>query len=202
MSVGAQQLVEVAKALSADLKILIMDEPTSSLNQKETVQLFKIIEQLKKEGISIIYISHRLKEVINVSDRISILRDGENAGTFEKTDFNEDEIVKLMIGKSLKTASKFNYTKPETVMSIKNLSISKRIVDFSMELYKGEILGISGLAGSGKEELMKSFFGLWPSRAEEITIGKEKVKLKSPADALEKRSGLFAGRKKAAVIIS
>ena len=186
LSVGAQQLVEVAKALSADLKILIMDEPTSSLNQKETVQLFKIIEQLKKDGISIIYISHRLKEVINVSDRISILRDGENAGTFEKADFNEDEIVKLMIGKSLKTASKFNYTKPETVMSIKNLNVSKRIIDFSMELHKGEILGISGLAGSGKEELMKSFFGLWPSRADEITIGKEKVKLKGPADALKK----------------
>ncbi len=114
MSVGAQQLVEVAKALSADLKILIMDEPTSSLNQKETEQLFTIIEQLKKEGISIIYISHRLKEVINVSDRISILRDGKNVGTFEKTDFDEDEIIKLMIGKTLKTASKsglFNFRK-------------------------------------------------------------------------------------------
>jgi len=186
LSVGAQQLVEVAKALSANLKILIMDEPTSSLNQKETEQLFKIIEKLKNQGISIIYISHRLKEVIDVSDRISILRDGRKVGTYEKKDFKEDEIIKLMIGKSLKTAGKQNYSSDEVVMSIKDLNINKKIYNFSMELKKGEILGISGLAGSGKEELMKSFFGLWPSRSEKILVYGQAVNLKNPKNALKK----------------
>lgn len=186
LTVGAQQLVEVAKTLTGNLKILIMDEPTSSLNQKETEQLFKIIEQLKKDGISIIYISHRLKEVISISDRISVLRDGKNAGTFVREDFNEDEIIKLMIGKSLKSSDKQNYSKDEVVMSIEDLNINHKIFNFSMDLKKGEILGISGLAGSGKEELMKSFFGLWPAKIKAIKFNNEKIKIKNPRDALKK----------------
>jgi ribose transport system ATP-binding protein len=186
LSVGAQQLVEVAKTLTGDLKILIMDEPTSSLNQKETEQLFKIIEQLKKEGISIIYISHRLKEVINVSDRISVLRDGKNAGTFERENFDEDEIIKLMIGKSLKTVGKPNYSKDKVVMNIENLNISRKIFNFNMNLKEGEILGISGLAGSGKEELMKSFFGLWPVKIKETKVYGQKVNIRSPQDVLKR----------------
>jgi ribose transport system ATP-binding protein len=186
LSVGAQQLVEVAKTLTGDLKILIMDEPTSSLNQKETDQLFKIIEQLKKEGISIIYISHRLKEVINVSDRISVLRDGKNAGTFGREDFDEDEIIKLMIGKSLKAVVKPNYSKEKVVMSIEDLNITRKIFNFSMNLKEGEILGISGLAGSGKEELMKSFFGLWPVKIKYTKVFGKKASIKNPQDALRK----------------
>ena len=186
LSVGAQQLVEVAKALTGNLKVLIMDEPTSSLNQKETEQLFKIIEQLKKEGISIIYISHRLKEVINVSDRISVLRDGKNAGTFEREDFNEDEIINMMIGKSLKTVGKPDYSKEKVVMNIEDLNITRKIFNFNMNLKEGEILGISGLAGSGKEELMRSFFGLWPVKIKETKVHGKKISIKSPQDAIKR----------------
>ena len=156
LTIGHQQLVEISKALSVDARIIIMDEPTSSLSQKESEKLFEVIQDLKSQGISIIYISHRLGEVINLSDRVVVLRDGENAGELIGDEITHDAMVKLMVGRDL---SQFYNRKVTTlgeeIFEVKGLRTPpypNNEISFSVR--SGEILGIAGLVGAGRTELL------------------------------------------------
>lgn len=186
LTMAEQQLVEVAKALSRKVKILIMDEPTSSLTKNETEKLFAIIKNLKKEGIGVIYISHRLDEVTYISDRATIFRDGKNIKTIDRGNYNEEEIVRLMIGHSLGEQKKQTIQRDKVVLEIKNLNIYKRVYDVSLEIYKGEVLGLVGLIGSGKDELIKSIYSLWPYQTMELYLDGKRIKIKNPNVAISK----------------
>lgn len=185
LSVAQQQLVEIAKALSQNLKILIMDEPTSLLATNETKKLFEIINNLKSvQNVSIIYISHRLKEVIDIADRVTVFRNGKNIGTLEEKDFDENRIINMMIGHGLVEREKYPTRNKEVVLEIKNLHIYKRLYDFNLKLHKGEIIGIAGLIGCGKDEFIKSIFGLWPYQAGEVIYNGKKIKNKEPFEII------------------
>jgi len=185
LTTAEQQFIEIIKAITVkNARIIIMDEPTSSLTKKEVEKLFLIIKELKKKGISVIYISHRLDEVVGIADRISVFRDGKNQGVMEKSEFDTNKIVSLMIGRELKAAEKSVSKEQKIIFEIKRLSIRNKIIDFNMKLYKGEILGIVGLMGSGKDELVKSIVGLWPAQSKEIYFLGKRINIKHPADAI------------------
>ena len=185
LSVAQQQFVEIIKAITVkNARIIIMDEPTSSLTKDETEKLFQIINDLKKKNISVIYISHRLDEVTGIADRISVFRDGKNVGTLEKADFDSQKIISLMIGHFLQEKQAKSIKREKVLFEVRTLKIKNRIEDFSFKLFEGEILGIAGLMGSGKDELVKSLFGLWPSQLKETYFEGKKVFIKSPRDAL------------------
>jgi ribose transport system ATP-binding protein len=196
LSVAHQQLIEVAKALSGNLRILIMDEATSSLNMQETEQLFSTIEALKAQGIGVIYISHRLKEVLNIADRISVLRDGRNAGTFARGSFSEEEIIQAMLGKKISLMEKSSGRTGDAVFRVEDLCIPGKVKDFSFSLHRGEILGISGLSGSGKEVVVRSLYGLWPCTVGRAEIGGKTVDIMRPAEALRRGIAYLAEERK------
>jgi len=186
LSVAQQQFVEIIKAVTVNnSRIVIMDEPTSSLTKEETDKLFKIIGELKKKGISIIYISHRLDEVTDIADAISVFRDGKNRGTLNRTEFDRDRIITLMVGHQVKTEEKKRVERKRVVFEVRNLSIKNKINDFNIKLHEGEILGIAGLMGSGKDELVKCLFGLWPSISKEIHFENKKIHINHPLDAIK-----------------
>ena len=185
LSIANQQFVEIIKAVtSKNARIIIMDEPTSSLTKDETEKLFQIIGDLKSRGISVIYISHRLDEVTGIADKISVFRDGKNVGTLEKNSFNSDKIISLMIGHELRKTEKEYKIKERVIFEVKNLNIKNHINDFELKVHEGEILGIAGLMGSGKDELVKSLFGLWPALSGEVYFMDKKLSIKSPRDAV------------------
>jgi ABC-type sugar transport system ATPase subunit len=184
LTVAQQQLVEVAKALSGNLRILIMDEASSSLNLREAEQLFATIRALKAEGISIIYISHRLKEVLNIADRITVLRDGAGVGTYDRGHIDEEAIVEAMLGRRIQAVEKKTAERGAPVLRVEHLSVPGKIRDLSLQLHKGEILGISGLSGSGKEVLIRALYGLWPSRSERLEVNAKPVSVRHPVDGL------------------
>jgi ribose transport system ATP-binding protein len=190
LSIGQQQMVEIAKALSVDARILIMDEPTSSLSQHETEHLFSVVRDLRSRGISVIYISHRLGEVTELADRVVVLRDGRNAGELAREEINHDNMVKLMIGRDL---SQF-YQRVENevgdmVLQVEDLHTAKHPKQsLSFEVRAGEIVGIAGLVGAGRTELMEALFGIEPPRSGTIRVNGKPVKIHSPIDAI--RAGL------------
>lgn len=188
LSIAEQQLVEIAKSLSHEVKVLIMDEPTSYLNKDETDALFKTIRDIKSHGVSIIYVSHRLQEVLEIADRITVLRDGKNVSTIEDVrDINEYEIIKLIVGQKsheILQQKQSGVERKNVVFEVRNLSIYRRLKNFDMKLCEGEILGIAGLTGSGKDELIQSLVGLWPITSGEFFVFGKKVKIKYPNDAI------------------
>jgi len=187
LTVAEKQFVEIVKVVSVyGTKVVIMDEPTSSLTRIDVEKLYKIIENLKKNGVSVIFISHHLEEVFEIADRVTVLRDGRNVAVIERKDYDEDKIISLMLGHSISKFKKRIIKRDELIFEIKNLSIQNRIKDFSIGLYKGEILGIAGLMGSGKDELIKSIFNLWPAKTKELYLEGKKISIKSPIDALRK----------------
>lgn len=177
LSVAQMQMVEILKALATDAKLIIMDEPTASLSSRESELLFKIINQLREKGVSIIYISHRLEEVFNLSDRITILRDGKNVGVLEKEEIIPSEVIKLMIGKEISeaTASRsLAESKEETVIEVKNLSRLGAYEDVSFKVKRGEVLVLTGLVGSGRTEIIRAIYGADPFDSGSILLeGKE-----------------------------
>ena len=186
LTVAEKQFIEILKAINHEFRrIVIMDEPTSSLTNSETIALFKIVEQLKKDDISIIYISHRIDEVTEIADRISVFRDAKNRGTFERGNFNQKEIVNLMLGHEIMQSRQDKKNIGEIVFEVRNLNIDNKVKDFNMELRRGEILGIAGLMGSGKDELVKGLFGLRPTRSKELFFKGKKVQIKRPNDAIK-----------------
>ena len=158
LPIGKQQLVEIAKALSCDARVLIMDEPTSSLSQKETETLFDVVKGLRDQGISVIYISHRLGEVIELSDRVTVFRDGENAGDLEKEEINHENMVRLMVGRELSEFYDREIHQPGNVVlrAKEIISPSYPEIPVSLEVRAGEIVGIAGLVGAGRTELLQT----------------------------------------------
>ncbi len=189
LSVGMQQLVEIAKSLSSDAKIIVMDEPTSSLTEEETEHLFSIIRNITKNGISIIYISHRLEEVFRIADRVTVIRDGKLIKTLKIKETDNKEIVKYMIGKEI--GSLFdNIVKEEVkgnvILEVNNLTLNKIFKNISFNLKKGEILGFFGLIGAGRTEIIKSVLGFFKANEGEILLNNKKIIIRNPNDAFEK----------------
>ncbi len=190
LSVSEKQVVEIAKALSKEAKILVMDEPTAALSEDDTRSLFRIISTLKEKGVSIIYISHRLKEIFEITDRVTVLRDGKKVKTLVTSETNTNELVSLMVGRDIKEMyPKREVPVTDVVMEVKDLNASG-IKNISFALKKGEILGIFGLLGSGRTALVKALFGANPVKSGEIFIKGEKVIMKSPRKARDNKIGL------------
>ena len=190
LSIGQQQLVEIAKALSTNARVLIMDEPTSSLSTGEAERLFQVVKELRLRGVGIIYISHRLTEVMELADRVLVLRDGENAGQLMRHEINHDSMVQLMVGRDVsKYYARQTHPIGDVVMEVKNLvtpAWPQHKLNFKIR--KGEIVGISGLVGAGRTELLRVLFGVDQAVSGQIFIHGNPVELKSPLDAIN--SGL------------
>ena len=189
LSVAKQQIVEIGKALYNDVKILVMDEPTSVLTIKETNALFRLILDLKTKGISVIYISHRIEEVQEISDRITVLRDGKYITTINNRERNvsKDEIVRLMVGRELTDYFPRRTMKPtdDVVLEVRGLTKKGQFENISFTLRRGEVLGFSGLIGAGRTELMKALFGAVECTAGEVLINKKKIVSRSPFEAIK-----------------
>lgn len=188
LTVGKQQMVEIAKAISRDCKLLILDEPTATLTQTEVDDLFKIMEDLRQKGIGMIYISHRMDEITRISDRVSVMRDGEYIGTLITKDTTKDEIVKMMVGRVIYGDKKAHSNVPKNapvVLEVKNLCQGKTIKNVSFQLRKGEILGFSGLMGAGRTEVARAIYGADPFDSGEILVNGTRVQLKTPNEAVK-----------------
>jgi len=190
LPIGKQQLIEIAKALSCNARVLIMDEPTSSLSQKETETLFGVVKNLRSKGISVIYISHRLGEVKELADRVTVFRDGENAGELKKDQINHPNMVGLMVGRELSEFYDRKRHQPQkNILSVKGLCCpSFPDYPLSLEVHAGEIVGIAGLVGAGRTELLQTIFGVTPALSGTIEIDGEVKNIRSPQAAI--RSGI------------
>lgn len=186
LSIADQQLIEIAKALSGDTKILILDEPTSSITDKEIRKLFDVMDELRKQGVCLIFISHKLNEVFEICDRVSVMRDGQVMGTKEIAETTEGEIVSMMIGRSLEQYY------PEVVVSDSKHKLmevcnfnSEKVHDVSFDLYEGEVLGIFGLVGAGRSELARAIFGLDPLQSGTLKIDGKAVRFRNSRQAID-----------------
>ena len=186
LPIGKQQLVEIAKALSCDARVLIMDEPTSSLSQKETETLFEVVQDLRQQGISVIYITHRLSEVKVLADRVTVFRDGENAGDLSKGEINHDAMVRLMIGRALSEFYDRKTHEPgEVILKLNKVrSPAHPHTEISLQICAGEIVGIAGLVGAGRTELLETIFGVTPSLGGVIKVNGQVVRPKNPEEAI------------------
>ncbi|AIF50881.1 sugar ABC transporter ATP-binding protein [Pelosinus sp. UFO1] len=186
LNIAEQQMVEVARAISFNSKILVMDEPTSSLTEKEVGFLFQTIENLKSQGVGIIYISHRMSELFRITDRITVMRDGQYIGTKVTKETNVNELISMMVGRELTSYyHKIAHELGENALEVRSLSREGVFSGINFEIKKGEILGFSGLVGAGRSEIMKSIFGLDPIDSGEVYIHGEKVVIQSPSDAMD-----------------
>ena len=187
MSVSARQMVEIAKAVSYNAKVIVFDEPTSSLNENETEHLFEIIDMLKKRGCGIIYISHKMEEILRICDEVTIMRDGKHIATKPSSELTTDEIIKLMVGRELSERYPKKSNVPKDVMlSVRNISGKySKLKDASFDLKKGEILGIAGLDSSGRSELVETLFGLRERDCGEIYLNDKKIENRSTREAIK-----------------
>lgn len=196
IGVGNQQIVEIAKSLIRNVEVLILDEPTASLTKKEIKNLFSILDKLKNKGVTIIYISHRLDEVMEISDYISVFRDGELIASEINENLDQQEIIKYMVGRNLEiTGYSQDYSKDEVVLKVENMS-SKYVKDINFQLKKGEILGIAGLVASGRTELANAIFGVDKITQGSIYINGKKVKINCPSDAIKHKLGFITEDRK------
>ncbi|GAB6007396.1 sugar ABC transporter ATP-binding protein [Geobacillus vulcani] len=198
LTVAKQQMVEIAKALSFNARVLIMDEPTAALTESEIEALFKIINQLRKKGVGIVYISHRMEELKRITDRITVMRDGCYIGTVETKDVSIDEIISMMVGREVYISAKpgMGTVGTERVLEVKNLGRKGVFENVSFYLRKGEILGFAGLMGAGRTEVARAIFGADPIDTGEIYVKGKKVEIKSPADAVRYGIGYLSEDRK------
>jgi ribose transport system ATP-binding protein len=187
LSISKQQMVEIAKALSKDSEVLIMDEPTSALTESEIDELFKVIHSLRDRGVGIIYISHRLDELRHIVDRITIFRDGRYITTSDYASISMDEIINKMVGRKLENMfpPRQNVPADEKLLEVRHIVRTGILKDISFDLFKGEILGIAGLMGAGRSELARAIFGADPLTSGEIWQNGKKLSIHSPADAIK-----------------
>ena len=186
LPVSKQQMVEIAKALSIDARILIMDEPTSSLTAKEIDDLFRIIRKLRDEGRGIVYISHRLEELSHIVDRVTIMRDGQYITDGNFKDMDMDYIIKNMVGREIKEKfPRVECRKGKKIFEVKNLNAGKMVRDINFSLYEGEIVGFAGLMGAGRTETTRAIFGVDPKTSGEIWLDGKEVKITCPMDAIK-----------------
>jgi ribose transport system ATP-binding protein len=193
LSVGAKQVVEIARALVGKAKVLIMDEPTSSLSQQDTLRLFQIIQQLKRQGVSIIYISHFLEEVQKVADRFTVLRDGKKIHTGRMEDTNADELIQMMVGqKFVEMFPKIHHDIGEVILRLKGLKGKRMTDEVDLSLRKGEILGVAGLIGSGRTETLRTVFGLDAIEKGMVVVGTVETKSGTPWTRIGQNIGLLS----------
>jgi len=192
LTVAKMQMVEIAKAISYDAKLIIMDEPTSALTNKEVEQLFKIIRRLKEEGKAIIYISHKLDEIFTICDRVTVLRDGEYIGTRDIKDIDVPTLIRMMVGRDINDMyPKETCELGEVKLEVENLSSNGAFENVSFSVRKGEILGVAGLVGAGRTELVETIFGLRKKTKGRIKIDGKEVDIKTPMDAIKAKIGLL-----------
>lgn len=187
LTVGKQQMVEISKAISFDAGILILDEPTAALTHSEVEELFKIMKDLKKKGIGMIYISHRMDEINRISDRITVMRDGQTVGTLNTADTTKDEIVSMMVGRVVYGDKKHHSTCPKDspeVLRVEGLSVPGTVKELSFSLKKGEILGFAGLMGAGRTEAARAIYGADRKSEGKITVNGVEREITSPAEAV------------------
>jgi len=186
LTMPEQQVVEIAKAIGAEARIVIMDEPTASLSDREVTRLFAVIGRLRGEGVGIIYISHRLEEIASIADRITVLRDGHTVATRDRGDVTRADLIRMMVGRELDAVfPKRDIPLGDIALEIKDLSNARTGVRrVSLSVRRGEILGIAGLVGSGRTQLAETIFGLTPADAGAITIDGTPAQIRSPADAI------------------
>lgn len=205
LGVAEQQMIEIAKALSINSRILIMDEPTAALTEQEINVLFDKIHSLKKKGVAIIYISHRMEEFARICDRVTVMRDGSYVDTVEFAKTTIDELIKLMVGRSLedKFPKDLSIKQGAELLRVENLSTKNKLKNVSFTLMSGEVLGISGLMGAGRTEIARAIFGADSITEGNIFIEGNRVKIKSPKDAIKKGiSYLTEDRKKSGLTLS
>src|SRR6185436_1747178 len=198
LTVAKQQMVEIAKALSFESRVLIMDEPTAALNNAEIDDLFRIIRQLKEHGVGIVYISHKMDELKRISDRVTVMRDGQYIGTVPTAGTSMDTIISMMVGRTLfETESAVASTVDhEVVLEVRKLNRGRTIKDVNFVVRKGEILGFAGLMGAGRTEVARAVFGADKVDSGEILVRGQKVAIHSPADAVKRGIGYLSEDRK------
>jgi len=204
LSISKIQSLEIAKAVSYNSRVIIMDEPTSSLTENEVAQLFKTIRELRQKGVAIIYISHKMEEILKISDEVSIMRDGKHVGTYQAKDLTMDMIISKMVGRDLTHRFPPRANKPgDIVLKVEKLSSAetKSFNSISFELHKGEILGIGGLVGAKRTELVESIFGLRPIESGTIELKGKPVLISTPQSAIAKRMALLTEERRATGIV-
>ncbi|MEJ6581061.1 MAG: sugar ABC transporter ATP-binding protein [Akkermansiaceae bacterium] len=204
LTLGRQQLVEIAKALSTNAKVIIMDEPTSSLSMSESERLFEVIRDLRKRGVSVIYISHRLGEVKELADRVVVFRDGENAGSLEREEIEHDAMVKLMVGRDVSQFyQRTAHDLGEVALSVRGLrTVEHPEHELNFEVRAGEVVGVAGLVGAGRSEMMAALFGARPALGGEVTAGGWSGLPRSPQEAMSHGLALVPeDRKRQGVIL-
>ena len=186
LPIAKQQMVEITKAVSVNAKILVMDEPTSSISDREVENLFNIMRDLTKKGVGIIYISHKMSELEEICDRVTVMRDGEYVGTKVVKETNKDELIAMMVGRTLTNYYVRDFLPAEEViLKVENLKDGDKVENVSFELRKGEIIGFAGLVGAGRSEAMQAIFGLSKDVSGDIYIEGKKVSIKEPKDAIK-----------------
>lgn len=197
LSVGQQQLVEIARALATKAEMIVMDEPTAALTEREIESLFEVIDSLKKKGVSIIYISHRMEEIFQICDRITVLRDGESIGTRNISDTSFQEIVKMMVGRELGDRFPNREGKiGEVVFEAHELSSPGWFENVSFRVREGEILGVAGLMGAGRSEMMEAIFGFRKMKSGSVKLNGKELHIKHPRDAIEAGIGFITEDRK------
>ncbi|MEC2309939.1 sugar ABC transporter ATP-binding protein [Bacillus atrophaeus] len=196
-SVGQQQMIEIAKALMTKAEVIIMDEPTAALTEREINKLFEVIASLKKDGVSIVYISHRMEEIFSICDRITIMRDGKTVDTANISETSFDEVVKKMVGREL--TDRYPQRRPELgdiVLEVRDASKKGSFEHVSFHVRSGEIVGVSGLMGAGRTEIMRALFGIDRLDSGEIWLAGKKTNIKNPNDAVKKGLGFITENRK------
>lgn len=197
LSIANQQMVEIIKAISFNAKILVMDEPTSSISDTEVEQLFKIVNTLKKQGVGIIYISHKMSEIEEICDRVTVLRDGQYIDTVEVATTSRNHLVSLMVGRELSnTFERKHKPKDKITFEVKNISDATLLKDVSFNVKAGEIVGFAGLIGAGRSELVETIFGLRDKTEGEVFLNGEELDIKKPQDAIAYKIGLVPENRK------
>jgi len=204
LTIAQQQMIEVAKALSLNAQIIVMDEPSAVLTPHELEKLFEVISQLKRENVSFIYISHRLDEIFHIADRVTVLRDGEIQGTKLTSAVTKPQIINMMVGREIKSSQAIHFAKPhrEVVLEGKNLQSEYLKAPVNLKLYRGEILGIAGLVGAGRSELVRAIFGADKKKSGQIFMNNKEVTINSPVDAVQLGLGLVPEDRKSQGLLS
>jgi inositol transport system ATP-binding protein len=192
------QLIEIAKAISNDARVIIMDEPTSALSEKEITMLFKIIKDLKSKGVAIIYISHKMEEIYQIADRITILRDGKFIATKNTTDLDKNSLISLMVGREIdKLFSENSMAQAEVVLKVQNLHKKGKFSEINFEVHAGEVFGIAGLMGAGRTEIARAIYGLGSIDGGDLILKGKTIKIRSPKDAIREGIGYVSEDRKA-----
>lgn len=197
VSVAKAQLLAIATAVSYDAKLIIMDEPTTALTESEVQQLYKIVRKVQERGISIIYISHKLGEVFELSDEVSVIRDGEYIGTKQTSDITKEELINMMVGREMDEMFERERVEiGETLLEVNNLSLPGKFEDISFDVKKGEVFGIAGLVGAGRSEVVEAIFGYKAAQSGDIYLHGKRVEIYKPMDAIQRRIGFVTEDRK------